>query len=156
MAQANAPLGPGDKVPALTLDGTGGTVALAELSRALLIFYPKDATSGCTSELQDFSARAEAFAAAGYRIFGISPDGIESHRRFIQKAGLALPLLADEGAAAARAFGVWGEKTTFGKSYMGLIRSTFAIEAPGTISAHWTVARVKGHAEAVLSALTKG
>ncbi|MGZ9810069.1 peroxiredoxin [Pseudoroseicyclus sp. H15] len=147
------PLSPGATLPDLTLECSDGTsVALGSLTRTALIFYPRDATPTCTTELKDFSALADDFAAAGCTLYGISTDSTASHTRFIEKAGLRLNLLADPEGAAAQAFGVWGEKKTFGKTYMGLIRSTFLIGADGRIAETWTVSRVAGHPEAVLAA----
>ncbi|NDV00455.1 peroxiredoxin [Pseudoroseicyclus tamaricis] len=147
------PLAPGAALPDLTLESSDGApVRLSELSRAALIFYPRDATPTCTNELKAFSELADEFAAAGCRLYGISTDSLASHAKFIEKQGLRLPLLSDPEGAAAEAFGVWGEKVNFGKRYMGMIRSTFLVGDDGKVAEGWTVSRIAGHPEAVLEA----
>jgi thioredoxin-dependent peroxiredoxin len=132
----------------------GETVSLATLKGrpAVLYFYPKDDTSGCTTEAKDFSALAGEFQAAGVRVVGVSPDSIASHQKFRKKHGLDLTLAADEDKAAAEAFGVWVEKSMYGKKYMGVERSTFLIDKSGKIARSWRKVKVPGHAAEVLAA----
>lgn len=118
----------------------------------VLYFYPKDATPGCTTEAQDFRDRAEAFAAAGVRILGVSRDSLKSHARFREKEGLPFALIADEDGALCAAWGVWQEKKQYGRSYMGIVRSTFLVGRDGRIAAAWSPVRVKGHVDEVLAA----
>jgi peroxiredoxin Q/BCP len=148
-------LQPGDPLPDFTLptDG-GGTVSAADLSgrKVVIYFYPKDDTSGCTKEAQAFRDAAEAFAAAGVTIIGISPDTVASHDKFKAKHGLTFTLAADEDKAVAQTFGVWVEKSMYGKSYMGVDRSTFLIGPSGRIERIWRKVKVPGHVEEVLAA----
>ncbi len=119
----------------------------------VLYFYPKDDTSGCTKEAQEFSALAADFAKAGASVMGISKDSAKSHNKFIAKYDLTVQLGADEAGAVCEAFGVWVEKSMYGKKYMGVERSTFLIAADGTIAHIWRKVKVPGHAAAVLQAL---
>lgn len=148
-------LNAGDEAPnfVLTADD-GGRVELASLRgrRAVLYFYPKNDTSGCTAEAKDFSRLARAFEEAGAVVIGISPDGVDSHKRFKAKHGLDLRLAADTAKTAAAAYGVWAEKSMYGKTYMGVERSTFLIDGAGKVLKSWRKVSVPGHAEAVLSA----
>jgi peroxiredoxin Q/BCP len=148
-------LQPGDPLPDFILptDG-GGTVSAADLAgrKAVIYFYPKDDTSGCTKEAQAFRDAAEAFAAAGVTIIGISPDTVASHDKFKAKHGLTFTLAADEDKSVAQAFGVWVEKSMYGKSYMGVDRSTFLIGPSGRIERIWRKVKVPGHVEEVLAA----
>ena len=115
-------------------------------------FYPKDDTSGCTAEAKDFSCVIDAFKAAGAEVIGISPDGVASHQKFRAKYDLAVRLAADEDKAAANAYGVWVEKSMYGRKYMGVERSTFLIDRSGRIARSWRKVKVPGHAEEVLAA----
>ena len=146
-------LTPGVEAPQFTLpaDG-GGTVRLAELRGKIVVlfFYPQDNTETCTAEAIDFSRYHDAFKAAGAVVLGISPDSLKKHANFRKKHGLTTPLVADEAREAIEAYGVWGEKTMFGRKYMGVIRSTFLIDRKGKISRIWRNVRVSGHAEEVL------
>jgi peroxiredoxin Q/BCP len=150
-------LGPqiGDKAPDFDLAADGGRRAnLAELSgkKVVLYFYPKDDTSGCTSEAQAFTAEADAFAEAGAVVIGVSKDSIASHEKFKTKYGLTVHLASDPDGAACEAYGVWVEKSLYGRKYMGIERATYLIGADGFIRGAWRKVKVAGHAQAVLSA----
>jgi peroxiredoxin Q/BCP len=136
-------------------DDSGAVVKLSALKGRTVVvyFYPKDDTSGCTVEAKDFSCMASDFRKAGARVIGISPDKIESHQRFKSKHGLDLMLLADPEKTAAEAYGVWVEKSMYGKKYMGVERSTFLIDAKGRVAKSWRKVKVPGHAEEVLAAV---
>ncbi|MCR8546954.1 peroxiredoxin [Salipiger sp. P9] len=133
---------------------SGDTVTLSALRPApvVLFFYPRDDTSGCTVENLDFSALLPKFEAAGVKVFGISKDSLASHEKFIAKKALTVPLLSDEGSEVCEAFGVWKEKKMYGKTFMGIERSTFLIDASGEIAREWRKVKVPGHAEEVLEA----
>ena len=144
----------GSKAPAWTValsDGSGLDLG-APGGLLVLYFYPKDDTSGCTREAQDFTALAGDFAAAGARIVGVSRDPMNKHEKFIAKYGLAVPLAADEDGAISDAFGTWVEKSMYGRKYMGMERATFLIAADGRVVRAWRKVKVPGHAEAVLAA----
>ncbi len=119
----------------------------------VLYFYPKDNTPGCTTEAIDFTKHLEEFEKLGAVILGVSPQGCASHKRFIEKKGLAITLLCDEEARVLKTYGAWGKKKLYGKEYEGVIRSTFLIDPDGNIAAIWPKVRVKGHVEAVLEKL---
>ncbi len=121
----------------------------------VLYFYPKDNTSGCTLEAKDFTCLAEQFAELNAVIVGISPDSISSHQKFIAKQELNLNLLSDPDKTALQAYGAWRMKKNYGREYMGVVRSTFLIDPEGVVRQVWDNVRVKGHAEKVLSTLTK-
>ena len=145
----------GDKAPDFTLPGNGGaTIRLSGLAgrKAVLFFYPKDDTSGCTLEAIDFTRLKPDFAAIGATVIGISPDSAKSHDKFAAKHALAIDLAADEDKAVLEAYGVWQEKSMYGRKYMGVVRSTFLIGPDGRIAAVWRKVNVPGHAEAVLEA----
>lgn len=145
----------GDSAPVFTLPGDKGiAVKLSDLKGrpVVLYFYPKDDTSGCTAEAKDFSCLAGAFEKAGVAVIGVSPDGVESHRKFKDKYDLAIELAADEDHAVAETYGVWVEKSMYGRKYMGVERSTFLINAKGRISRIWRKVKVPGHVEEVLKA----
>jgi peroxiredoxin Q/BCP len=118
----------------------------------VLYFYPKDDTSGCTLEAKDFSRFAPDFRKTGVEVIGLSPDSVESHQKFTRKYGLAVRLAADEDKAVATAYGVWVEKSMYGRKYMGVERSTFLIDKTGRIAKIWRKVKVAGHAEEVLAA----
>lgn len=145
----------GDIAPDFTLprDG-GGTVTLSALrpGKVVVYFYPKDDTPGCTTEAIDFTARKDAFAAAGVTVIGISKDSPASHDKFCRKHGLGIVLASDEGGTTCEDYGVWGEKSMYGKKFWGVDRSTFLIGADGRIAQVWRKVKVPGHAEAVLEA----
>jgi len=145
----------GDMAPDFELPtDAGGTLKLARLrgKPVVLYFYPKDDTSGCTAEAKDFSRLAADFSAAGAEVIGVSPDGVESHQKFRRKYDLAIKLAADADKAVAQAYGVWVEKSMYGRTYMGVERSTFLIDEKGRIARSWRKVKVPGHAEEVLAA----
>ncbi len=144
----------GDAIPAVTVTTANDeTLALGDLAGPLVVyFYPKDDTSGCTREAQDFTALAGDFAGACVRVIGISKDSPAKHRKFSEKHALAVELVSDEDGAACEAFGVWGEKKLYGKTYMGIERATFLFDRDGRLAQSWRKVKVPGHAEAVLEA----
>lgn len=145
----------GAPAPDFRLAGSGGTdITLASFKgrKLVLYFYPKDDTSGCTREAIDFSGLRSAFEAAGTAVVGVSPDSVKSHDAFRAKHKLDLELGADEGKSACEAYGVWTEKSMYGKKYMGVERSTFLIDSEGRIARVWSKVKVPGHAEEVLAA----
>jgi thioredoxin-dependent peroxiredoxin len=145
----------GDKAPDFALPADDGdTVRLSALKGkpAVLYFYPKDDTSGCTLEAQDFTRLAPQFKKAGVEVIGISPDSVESHQKFCKKYKLGVRLAADTDKAACSAYGVWAEKSMYGRKYMGVERSTFLIDKAGRIAKSWRKVKVPGHAEEVLAA----
>jgi peroxiredoxin Q/BCP len=148
----------GDLVPDLTMtDDQGQQHALRALpSGAVIYFYPKDMTPGCTTEACDFQANIDRFKAEGYQIFGVSPDSAKSHLKFRNKHGLEFYLIADEDHSICKAFGVWREKKNYGKTYMGVVRSTFVIAPDHTIAAIYDNVRVTGHVAKVLHAISAG
>jgi peroxiredoxin Q/BCP len=145
-----------DTAPDFTLprDG-GGTVTLSALrpGKVVLYFYPKDDTPGCTLEAQDFNARLGDFAAAGATVIGISKDSVKSHDKFCKKHGLGIVLASDEGGTTCEDYGVWQEKSMYGKTYMGIQRATFLIDGDGKVAQVWPKVSVKGHADEVLAAV---
>lgn len=145
----------GDQAPLFELAGDAGRpLSLAKLKgrTVVLYFYPKDDTSGCTAEAKDFSDLAGDFAKADATVIGISPDGVASHAKFKAKHDLTVDLAADEDKAVAEAYGVWVEKSMYGRRYMGVERSTFLIDAKGRVAQVWRKVKVPGHAAAVLEA----
>ena len=118
----------------------------------VLYFYPRDATPGCTTEAHDFRDQYAAFVALGVEIVGVSRDSVKSHDRFCTKESLPFPLIADVDGEVCAAWGVWQEKQMYGRSTMGIVRSTFLVDGAGTIRAVWSPVKVKGHVEAVLGA----
>lgn len=144
----------GDKAPDFRLQTAEGQVSRASLKGRpyVLYFYPKDDTAGCTREALDFTAAARKFEAAGVFVLGVSKDSLESHEKFRLKHKLKLVLGSDPDIAAAQAWGVWGEKTLYGRKYMGIERATFLVDAKGRIAAAWRKVKVPGHVEAVLAA----
>ncbi len=149
-------LQPDDDAPDFTLprDG-GGQVTLSALrpAPAVLYFYPRDDTSGCTREALDFSAQAAAFRAAGAHVLGISKDSVASHDRFRDKHGLGIPLLSDADGDVCERYGVWKEKNMYGRRFMGIERTTVLIGGDGRVVRVWPRVKVAGHAEAVLEAV---
>lgn len=147
-------LAPGHPAPAFNLprDG-GGTVSLPDLRgrHVVLFFYPGDSTPSCTTEAQDFSALAPRFESAGAVVLGVSTGTVAAKDKFVKKAGLGVPLLADESGEVLRAYGVWQEKSMYGKTYMGIVRTTVLLDPEGKVARIWTVSRVKGHAADVLA-----
>jgi peroxiredoxin Q/BCP len=147
---------PGTKAPDFTLPSDEGTtVSLKSLrgSPVVLYFYPQDDTSGCTTEACEFRDAWADVKAGGARLYGVSPDGVKSHEKFRAKFGLPFPLLADEGHSVARAYGVWGEKSMYGRKYMGILRTTFIIDEKGRIARVFEKVKPAGHADEVLAAL---
>jgi thioredoxin-dependent peroxiredoxin len=145
----------GERAPEFTLAGTrGSSISLRDLKGSIvaLYFYPKDDTPGCTKEAQDFNALRQEFAAIGATIVGISADGVASHDKFSAKHGLEFALAADEERRAVEAYGVWVEKSMYGKKYMGIERSTFLIDRDGVVARVWPKVKVPGHAKEVLDA----
>lgn len=146
----------GDHAPEFSLPGSDGrsqTLGGFAGSKLVLYFYPKDDTSGCTLEAIDFNRLRADFAARGAKIVGVSPDSPKSHDKFKAKHGLSLDLVSDEAKSMLAAYGVWVEKSMYGRKYMGVERSTFLIDATGTITKIWHKVKVAGHAEEVLAAL---
>jgi peroxiredoxin Q/BCP len=145
----------GDKAPAfsMTRDG-GGTVSLADLKgkKVVLYFYPKDDTPGCTTEAIDFTALKADFARAGAEVIGVSRDSVARHEKFAAKHKLGVALGADEDGTVTEAYGVWQEKSLYGRKYMGIMRATFLIDGEGVIRHIWPKVSVKGHAAEVLAA----
>ena len=146
----------GDAAPDFTLPRDGGeTVTLSDQRPApvVLFFYPRDDTSGCTKEALAFTELAPEFAAAGVRVFGISKDTVAKHEKFRDKHALAVPLLSDAEAQVCEAYDVWKEKKMYGKSFMGIERTTVLIDGEGRVARVWPKVKVPGHAEEVLDAV---
>lgn len=145
----------GDKLPAMTATlSDGRTLDLARPQGPLVLyFYPKDDTSGCTRQAQDFTAMADEFAAAGATVVGVSRDDMKKHDKFIAKYDLTVPLASDGDGAISDAFGTWVQKSMYGRKYMGMERSTFLIDAEGRVVREWRKVKVPGHAEEVLTAV---
>ncbi len=149
-------LKPGDDVPNVsyaTVDGGSGAIAGHKGRKLVVYFYPKDDTTGCTREAQDFTALAPDFAKVGADIVGISKDSVKSHAKFIGKYDLKVVLGSDESGEVCEAFGVWVEKSMYGRNYMGIERATFLIGADGKIAQIWRKVKVAGHAAVVLEAV---
>jgi thioredoxin-dependent peroxiredoxin len=145
----------GEAAPAakfVTLDGGTASVADFRGKKLVLYFYPKDDTTGCTREAQDFTALAADFAKAGIEIVGISKDSVKRHVKFVGKYDLKVALGSDESGAVCEAFGVWVKKSMYGREYMGIERATFLIGADGKIARVWRKVKVAGHAAEVLEA----
>jgi peroxiredoxin Q/BCP len=145
----------GSRAPAFTLpcDG-GGQISLADFKgqKLVLYFYPKADTSGCTKEAMDFSRLKAAFAKAGTAILGVSADPVSKQDRFKQKHGLKIALGSDETHKMLEAYGVWAEKSLYGRKYMGILRNTYLIGPDGKVAKVWEKVKVPGHAEEVLAA----
>jgi peroxiredoxin Q/BCP len=144
----------GDRAPDFRLQTAEGPVSRASLRGQpyVIYFYPKDDTAGCTREALDFTAAARKFEAAGVLVLGVSKDSLESHEKFRRKHKLKVALASDPDIEAAQAWGVWGEKSLYGRKYMGIERATFLVDAQGRIAAAWRKVKVPGHVEAVLAA----
>ncbi|MEK1893439.1 MAG: peroxiredoxin [Rhizobium sp.] len=151
-----ADIGIGTAAPDFDLprDG-GGRVSLGHFrgKPLVLFFYPKDDTTGCTAESLAFTALAGEFQKAGAGVIGMSPDSVKCHDRFIKKHGLAVILASDEEKTTLKAYGVWKQKTMYGRNFMGVERTTFLIREDGTIGTIWQKVKVPGHAEIVLAAV---
>jgi peroxiredoxin Q/BCP len=146
-----------EKAPDFTAQTDGGeTVSLSDLRShwAVVYFYPKDNTSGCTAEACDFRDRMDRIAATGAKVVGISPDSVASHDKFKSKFDLNFTLASDPDHSIAESYGVWGEKSMYGKKYFGIVRSTFLIDPDGIVRREWRKVSVKGHADEVISALS--
>ena len=145
----------GDRAPAFELEAHDGSrISSADLAGEgyVLYFYPKDDTPGCTNEACGFRDAETSFGERGLRVLGVSPDSVKSHEKFRQKYGLPFTLLSDPERTLARAYGVWQKKINYGREYMGIVRSTFLVDAGGIVQQVWRSVRVPGHVEAVLSA----
>lgn len=148
----------GDDVPQFELqDNRGGTVRAADLAgkKHVIYFYPRDFTSGCTTEADEFSRSYQAFQDAGVGVIGVSPDTVDSHAKFCAKMDIPYPLLADTDKSLAEAFGVWGLKKFMGREYMGVNRSTFLVDESGKIFKVFARVKPKGHAQQVLESFAK-
>ena len=149
-------LKPGDTAPAFSLPGSDGakhTLSKLGAERLVLYFYPKDATPGCTVQAQGIRDHLVAFGKVGATVVGVSPDSAEKHARWAEKEKLGFLLLSDEDHAVAEKYGVWAEKTLYGKKFMGIVRSTFVIERGKVTSAEYKVSP-KGHAEGLVDKLS--
>lgn len=149
-------LTPGDKAPDFEVpDDAGGKISLASFAgkKLVLYFYPKDDTSGCTKEAIDLNGLRAEFKKAGAAILGASPDSVASHVKFKTKHKLEIALASDETKKLLNAYGVWVEKSMYGRKYMGVERTTFLIGKDGKIATVWNKVKVPGHAEAVLAAV---
>jgi len=144
----------GDKAPAITVTATdGSSLDLASPGQPIaLYFYPKDDTSGCTREAQDFTALAGDFRKAGVKVIGLSRDPMKAHEKFIGKYDLAVPLVSDADGEVSNAFGTWIQKSMYGRKYMGMERATYLIGADGRILRAWRKVKVPNHAQEVLKA----
>ena len=145
----------GAKAPDFSIEtDTEGRVSLASYAGAPLVlyFYPKDDTSGCTKEAIAFTGLAGEFGKLGVRILGVSPDSVAAHEKFRKKHDLGIALGADEDKSMLEAYGVWAEKSMYGRKYMGVERTTFLIDGSGRIARVWNKVKVPGHAEEVLEA----
>jgi peroxiredoxin Q/BCP len=147
-------IGEGDRAPAITVtESDGSAVDLGSPGQPLVLyFYPKDDTSGCTRQAQDFTAMASDYADAGVRVIGVSRDPMKKHEKFIDKYGLSVPLVSDEDGRISDAFGTWVQKSMYGRKYMGMERSTFLIGADGRVLREWRKVKVPNHAQDVLAA----
>jgi peroxiredoxin Q/BCP len=147
-------IGEGDKTPAITVTATdGSSINLAAPGQPIVLyFYPKDDTSGCTREAQDFTALAGEYAKAGVKVVGVSRDPMKKHEKFIDKYGLSVPLVSDEDGRISEAFGTWVQKSMYGRKYMGMERATYLIGADGRVLKSWRKVKVPEHAEEVLKA----
>lgn len=145
---------PGDPIPDVLVTGADAApLSLRALAfPALIWFYPRDDTSGCTREAQDFSALTPEFAATGVSLLGISRDDVSSHAKFASKHALVPPLASDLDGSACEAFGVWVEKSMYGRRFMGVERATFLFDRNAQLAQIWRKVRVSGHAQAVLAA----
>lgn len=147
-------LKPGDPAPAFDMPtGGAGRVSLAKLKgkRVILYFYPKDDTPGCTTEALNFTERLRAFANANAVVVGVSRDTCAQHDKFAAKHGLKVTLASDEDGSVTEAYGVWGEKKLYGRTYMGIERATFLIDEKGRLARVWRRVKVPGHVDEVLA-----
>jgi peroxiredoxin Q/BCP len=144
----------GDKAPKIIVASSdGSSIDLSAPGQPLVLyFYPKDDTSGCTKEAQDFTELAGEFAKAGAKVVGVSRDAMKKHEKFIDKYALKVPLASDEDGTISDAFGTWIEKSMYGRKYMGMERATYLIGKDGTVARSWRKVKVPGHAAEVLKA----
>ena len=146
----------GDTFPDIAMETPdGGSVKASDFAgrKLVVFFYPKDNTPGCTTENIDFSALKDQFEAAGVSLLGVSKDSAKKHPNFIAKHELKVPLASDaEENGLSDALGIWTEKQNYGRTYMGMVRTTYLVDAEGKIAQVWNKVKVKGHAEAVLEA----
>ena len=145
-----------DTAPDFTLPRNGGeSLSLSDLrgTAVVLFFYPRDDTPGCTTESIGFSERLQEFADAGAQVVGVSKDSVASHDKFAAKHGLTVALVSDENGTTCEDYGVWGEKKMYGKTFMGIERATFLIDASGQIARVWRKVKVPGHVDEVLAAV---
>ena len=144
----------GAQAPDFELESADGPVRLSDFAGRTLVlyFYPKDDTTGCTREAQDFTALAPEFEKAGVKVIGVSRDPMKKHDKFIAKYDLAVPLASDEDGRISDAFGTWVEKSMYGRKYMGMDRATFLIGSDGRVLRAWRKVKVPGHAQEVLKA----
>lgn len=146
----------GAKAPDFSLPSHDGRkVRLSDYlgKQVVLYFYPKDMTSGCTCEANDFTEKLGAFKKKGAAVLGVSPDSVDSHKKFIKKEKISFALLSDESKKVLKQYGVWKEKSMYGKKYMGVERSTFLIDKNGVIKKIWRKVSVSGHVEEVLATI---
>ncbi len=146
----------GDEAPEFTApDDGGGKIKLKDLrgKKVVLYFYPKDNTPGCTTEACDFRDNIALFAKQGAAVLGVSPDSVASHDRFKSKFDLPFPLISDPEHGIAEAYGVWKEKSLYGRKFMGIVRSTFVIDEKGKIAEIYSKVRVKDHVRSLLKTL---
>jgi len=146
----------GDPLPDFDLaTGGGGRLRATDLAgrRSVLYFYPKDDTTGCTLEAREFTSLLPEFEKRGVQVIGVSPDPGRSHDRFAAKCGIPFPLISDPDKSLCQAFGVWVEKSMYGRKYMGVERSTFLVGAGGRVEREWRKVKAGGHAAEVLAAL---
>lgn len=149
-------LAEGQKAPAFTgKNQDGKEISLSDFKgqKVVLYFYPKDNTSGCTAEACNLNDHLDEFAEKGFRIIGVSPDGEASHRKFIDKHGLKFDLIADPEKEILQKYGVWAEKKMYGKTYMGVVRTTFIIDENGVIEKIFDNVKTKEHSEQIFSEL---
>lgn len=145
----------GSKAPAFSMpQAGGGKIALKDLKgkNVVLYFYPKDMTPGCTTEAIDFTQAAKAFDKANTVVIGVSKDSVERHEKFRDKHDLSVVLASDEQSEICEKYGVWQEKSMYGKTFMGIVRSTFLIDGNGVVQKIWPKVKVKGHVDEVLEA----
>lgn len=146
----------GAKAPAFRLESDEGKIlSLKDFTGKILVlyFYPKDNTPGCTQQGCDFRDNLNRLAAAGAAVVGVNADSVETHRKFKAKHGLTFPLLSDPEHKALEAYGVWQEKSLYGRKFMGIVRATFLVDAKGVVRAVWPKVRVAGHVDDVLAAV---
>lgn len=147
----------GDKAPNFTLHSSNGVVSLNQFGtkNIVLYFYPQDDTPTCTQQACDFRDNLERITSLGAVVLGVSPDNEKSHQKFISKFNLNYLLLSDDEHKVADLYGVWDEKTMFGRTYMGIVRTTFIIDESGVITHIFPKVRLKGHIDNIVNALTK-